>query len=433
MKNSAVPFKSILILSALLLCFTVGAHTRFVRVMFSGNTSNNATIIWDQQRGEFKGLYCDTVNPELSQYKDAKALTSSNTWKGMNTHCIRLKNLKANTKYFFIIKDSEGFGRLYHFYTAPNSPNDPLSFIAGGDSRDNRPVRTKGNKMVPKLFATAVLFNGDFIGLDNEKQWVDWFDDWENTISSDGRVTPMVVTRGNHETNNKDFVKLFDVPNKKVYYSTTFSGDLLHIVSLNSEIHKAGRQKQFLKQALAKHADYQWQIAQYHRPIRPHVKAKKEMETQYKHFVPFFEQYANLPLCLENDSHTFKVTWPIVSSNDAASVEGFKRDDKNGIVYAGEGCWGAPLREADDAKIWTRDCGAVNQFNWIIVSKEKIELRTVLYENEAEVESLNYSNRFTIPKGLALYGPKNGDLTEIFPRNRAQFEQYRLKLNKVER
>ncbi len=252
MRNSAVPFKSILILSALLLCFTVGARTRFIRVMFSGNTSKSATIIWDQQRGDFKGLYCDTINPELSQYKDAKPLTSSNTWKGMHTHCIRLRDLKANTKYFFIIKDSEGFGRLYHFYTAPNSSNDQVSFIAGGDSRDNRPVRTKANKLVPKLFATAVLFNGDFIGLDNEKQWIEWFADWEKTISIDGRVTPMIVTRGNHELSNKDLVKLFDVPNKKVYYSSTFSGDLLHIVSLNSEIHKFGRQKLFLKQALAR-------------------------------------------------------------------------------------------------------------------------------------------------------------------------------------
>jgi hypothetical protein len=429
MRNSAVPFKSILILSALLLCFTVGARTRFIRVMFSGNTSKSATIIWDQQRGDFKGLYCDTINPELSQYKDAKPLTSSNTWKGMHTHCIRLRDLKANTKYFFIIKDSEGFGRLYHFYTAPNSSNDQVSFIAGGDSRDNRPVRTKANKLVPKLFATAVLFNGDFIGLDNEKQWIEWFADWEKTISIDGRVTPMIVTRGNHELSNKDLVKLFDVPNKKVYYSSTFSGDLLHIVSLNSEIHKFGRQKLFLKQALAKHADYHWQIAQYHRPVRAHVKSKKEMETQYKHFVPLFEQYANLPLCLENDSHTFKVTWPIVSSKDSSSAEGFKRDDINGIIYAGEGCWGAPLREADDAKIWTRDCGAVNQFNWIIVSKDKIQLRTVLYENEADVESLSYNNRFTIPKGLTFYGPKNGELIEIFPRNKEQFEQGRIKSN----
>ena len=65
----------------------------------------------------------------------------------------------------------------------------------------------------------------------------------------------------------------------------------------------------------------------------------------------------------------------------------------------------------------------------IIVSKDKIQLRTVLYENEADVESLSYNNRFTIPKGLTFYGPKNGELIEIFPRNKEQFEQGRIKSN----
>ena len=66
----------------------------------------------------------------------------------------------------------------------------------------------------------------------------------------------------------------------------------------------------------------------------------------------------------------------------------FERNDQIGITYVGEGCWGAPLRKADDFKPWTRDAEAVNQFNWIFVSKEKIEVRTVLYENADEVEEL---------------------------------------------
>ena len=92
------------------------------------------------------------------------------------------------------------------------------------------------------------------------------------------------------------------------------------------------------------------------------------------------------------------------------------KQDKNGIVYAGEGCWGAPLRAADDQKPWTRDAGAVNQFNWIFVSSEKIELRTVLYENEDKIIELTYENRFTIPSGIEFFGPKNGTLIELFPR-----------------
>ena len=394
----------------------VNAKARFVRVTFGLNPYNEASIIWDQNRGEFLGLYLDTVDPSVNRYRTKLELTTKNSARGMKNHIVRLKDLKPNTRYYFTIKDTEGFGRTYYFSTVSDSPNERFSFIAGGDSRDNRVVRAKADKLVAKLKAHAVLFNGDFTGIDIEKQWKEWFLDWENSIDTDGRITPLIVTRGNHEHSNKVLVSLFDVPHKKVFYNTVFGGNLLNLVSLNSEIQKVGPQKIFLRNTLVEHANFQWQIIQYHRPVRAHVASKKEMQTQYKNFVPLFEKHKNVRLCLENDSHTWKVTWPIVSSKETDADEGFKRDDAKGIIYAGEGTWGAPLRAADDKKSWTRDAEAINQFNWIFVSKEKIELRTVKYENEAEVESLTEKNRFQMPKNIELYGPVNGTLVEIFPR-----------------
>lgn len=394
----------------------VSAKARFVRVTFGLNPYNEASIIWDQNRGEFLGLYIDTADPSVNRYRTKLELSAKNSARGMKNHIVRLKDLKPNTRYYFTIKDTEGFGRTYYFSTVSDSPNERFSFIAGGDSRDNRVVRAKADKLVAKLKAHAVLFNGDFTGIDIEKQWKEWFLDWENSIDTDGRITPLIVTRGNHEHSNKVLVSLFDVPHKKVFYNTVFGGNLLNLVSLNSEIQKVGPQKIFLRNTLAEHANFQWQIIQYHRPIRAHVASKKEMQTQYKNFVPLFEKHKNVRLCLENDSHTWKVTWPIVSSKETDADEGFKRDDAKGIVYAGEGTWGAPLRAADDKKSWTRDAEAINQFNWIFVSKEKIELRTVKYENEADVESLTENNRFQMPKNIELYGPVNGTLVEIFPR-----------------
>jgi len=394
----------------------VSAKARFVRVTFGLNPYNEASIIWDQNRGEFLGLYIDTVDPSFNRFRTELKLSAINVTRGMKNHIVRLKYLKPNTRYYFTIKDTEGFGRTYYFSTVSDSPNERFSFIAGGDSRDNRVVRQKADKLVAKLKAHAVLFNGDFTGIDIEKQWKEWFLDWENSIDTDGRITPLIVTRGNHEHSNKVLVALFDVPHKKVFYNTVFGGNLLNLVSLNSEIQKVGPQKIFLRNTLAEHTSFQWQIIQYHRPVRAHVASKKEMQTQYKNFVPLFEKHKNVRLCLENDSHTWKVTWPIVSSKEADADEGFKRDDAKGIVYAGEGTWGAPLRPADDKKSWTRDADAINQFNWIFVSKEKIELRTIKYENEADVESLTEKNRFQMPKNIELYGPVNGTLVEIFPR-----------------
>ena len=394
----------------------VSAKARFVRVTFGLNPSNEASIIWDQNRGEFLGLYIDTVDPSVNRFRTELKLSAKNVTRGMKNHIVRLKDLKPNTRYYFTIKDTEGFGRTYYFSTVSDSPNERFSFIAGGDSRDNRVVRQKADKLVAKLKAHAVLFNGDFTGIDIEKQWKEWFLDWENSIDMDGRITPLIVTRGNHEHSNKVLVALFDVPHKKVFYNTVFGGNLLNLVSLNSEIQKVGPQKIFLRNTLTEHTNFQWQIIKYHRPVRAHVASKKEMQTQYKNFVPLFEKHKNVRLCLENDSHTWKVTWPIVISKEADADEGFKRDDAQGIVYAGEGTWGAPLRPADDKKSWTRDADAINQFNWIFVSKEKIELRTVKYENEADVESLTEKNRFQMPKNIELYGPVNGTLVEIFPR-----------------
>lgn len=405
--------RKIFILFFLVLTNLTFAESRFVRVLFNSDASKEMTIIWDQVSGNKPHLLFDTILPTDLNFRFSSPVSTSNSAKGMKTHVVRLVALKPNTKYYFCIQDSEGYSKIYNVSTVHNDPNLPLSFIAGGDSRDRRPIRQKANLLVSKLKADAVLFNGDFIGIDIEKQWLDWFTDWELSIDPDGRVTPMVVTRGNHELTNKVFVDLFDVPNSRVYYSTTFGGDLLHIVSLNSEILKFGRQRLFLRNALREHKDYVWQIAQYHRPVRPHVGHKKEMETQYRNFVPVFEKYPNLKLCLENDSHTCKTTWPIIKSEALGSEEGFIRNDSIGITYVGEGCWGAPLRQADDLKCWTRDAEAINQFNWIFVNKDKIEVRTVKYENAAIVGVVSEDNRFEMPENIDLWNPSNGAVVVI--------------------
>ncbi|MBI2259720.1 MAG: metallophosphoesterase family protein [Flavobacteriia bacterium] len=400
---------SIFFLFQISLINSLYAEVDYIRMIFRNNACHSVSIIWNQKKGK---------NPILKLYSSndekviAHSVNKKNHFYKFSTQIVRLNNLQAKTKYYFYIIDSEDTSKTFYFETVSKSENDTLSIIAGGDSRDNRVVRTKANKMLAKLKADVVLFNGDFIGLDVPKQWKDWFEDWEKSIADDGRITPLVITRGNHEKTNKVLVKLFDVPNRKVVFNTEFGDNLLNVISLNSEILKFLGQKRFLSKTLKDHKNFHWQIAQYHRPVRPHVAHKKEMENQYKHFVPLFEKYTNLKLCLENDSHTAKITYPIVSSKDTNADEGFVRDDKNGIVYAGEGCWGAPLRKADDKKSWTRDAEAVNQFNWIFVSKNKIEIRTILYENENQVNVNSSDSRFKIPENLVLWG-ENGKVVEI--------------------
>ena len=116
--------------------FNLFANSRFVRVMFNQDASSSATIIWDQNTGTFLNFYIDTIEPSINNYVNSFKLSSVNSAKGMNNHIIRLKDLKPNTRYYFIIQDSEGFNKTYYFSTVSNSSDTKLSFIAGGDSRD---------------------------------------------------------------------------------------------------------------------------------------------------------------------------------------------------------------------------------------------------------------------------------------------------------
>jgi acid phosphatase type 7 len=82
-------------------------------------------------------------------------------------------------------------------------------------------------------------------------------------------------------------------------------------------------------------------------------------------------------------------------------------------VYVGEGCWGAPLRENNDDKSWTRASGSFNQFNWIFVDQDKIEVRTVMTDGSEQVGEVSASNIFEPPIGLSLWSPPGGDVIRL--------------------
>ena len=82
-------------------------------------------------------------------------------------------------------------------------------------------------------------------------------------------------------------------------------------------------------------------------------------------------------------------------------------------MYVGEGCWGAPLRNNDDNKIWTRDSGKFNQFKWIFVTKNSIECRTVKTDNAIEVGELSNETVFDMPENIDIWNPTNGAVVKI--------------------
>lgn len=388
----------------LLLQFTSSAKSDKFRCMWREDPSTSMVVGWDQLSGTAPVVFFDTKDHgnDLSKYRYKKNPDAVRVFHEMNNTFARFNNLLPNTVYFLIIKDSEGQSRRLSFRTAPNDPNTRLSIIAGGDSRNQRDACKKANSLVAKLHPHFVLFGGDMTESDNAFQWKQWFEDWQLTITEDGRMTPVVVARGNHEYSNKSLIEMFDLPFTNLYYKLNFGGNLLSIYTLNSLISAIGDQKDWLQTQLAGDQDKTWRIAQYHYPIRPHTKAKIDRNDQAIYWASLFSRYG-LQLAIESDAHLAKITYPIKPFSGPGADEGFIRDDEKGTVYVGEGGWGAPLRENDDNKSWTMEGGSFNHFNWIWVDQNSMQIRTVKTDKAQNVSELSLNDVFAIPAGIDLW------------------------------
>ena len=385
--------------------------------MWRSDPATTIVVGWDQVSGVDPVLYYgqEDFGAEASAYSFSRKPDRIVPAKGMNNHFVRLSGLKPGTIYYFIIKDSKETSRSFSFRTAPISPLERLSVIAGGDSRNNRDARLSANRLVGKLRPHCVIFAGDMTNDDGAEEWREWFDDWQQTFSADKRIFPIIAARGNHEQNNAVLTDLFDTPGSKVYYSLTLGGNLFRVFTLNSSEPAGGEQRAWLEKQLQRSAGVSWRFAQYHHSIRPHNSKKEERQKQFLNWAPLFHHYG-VQLVLESDAHVVKCTYPIRPSNASGSEEGFIRDDRKGTVYIGEGCWGSPLRTMDDKKTWTRHSGMFNQFKWLFIDREKIEIRTVVVDASEQAAALSDQNIFTIPLGLIIWKPDGENVIRIYRR-----------------
>ncbi|WP_299211516.1 fibronectin type III domain-containing protein [uncultured Aquimarina sp.] len=405
--------KRILTLLVILIGLQVTASNDKYRLTLRGNPATSIVIGWNQISGSNPTVYYGTTDygTNYSSYPNSKSTDRTVSYKSMNNTFARLTGLQPNTAYYFVVRDSQGTSERFWFKTAP-ADKSRLSFIAGGDSRNNRTPRQNANRLVAKLKPHAVLFGGDMTDSDSSSQWQTWFNDWQLTIASDGRMFPIIAARGNHEDSNNSIYNLFDVPSSSIYYAITFGDNLVRTYTLNTEISVSGNQTTWLQNDLNSNANVVWKMAQYHKPMRPHVSYKSEGNSQYSNWAQLFYN-KEVKLVIECDAHTVKTTWPVRPSTGSGSDEGFVRDDQNGTIYAGEGCWGAPLRSNDDNKNWTRNSARFNQFKWIFIDEDKIETRTIKVDNVSQVSSVSNNNVFQIPSNLDIWNPSNGSVVTI--------------------
>lgn len=392
----------------------LAAETRRYRLSWINEPARNMSIGFEFHRGREVYVAYDTEDgggdPSAYRYKAAVARTVMS--RGMRNCFVRLSDLQPGTVYYFMVVDDQGLSRPMSFETPPDRLDKPLSFIAGGDSRNHREARQAANQLVAKLRPHAVIFSGDMTNTDTAAEWAEWLDDWQLTITPNGHCTPIVPARGNHEMEDASIADMFDIPNPKVFYALDFGGGLLRLYTLNSMGFAAGDQLNWLTSDLNANSNFVWKMAQYHNTMRPHTQGKIPRDDLVKYWAPLFYRHG-VHLVLESDSHVTKQTYPIRPDNGPGSQEGFIRDQLSGTVYIGEGGWGAPLRESNKVKSWTQASGSFNQFKWIWVNASEIAVRTVVINNSSSTAALSLQQRFSVPQGLSLWRPLGDDVLYI--------------------
>ncbi len=403
----------------LLLPSLVLGEADLYRLSWRDDPSTTMVVGWNQVSGTNSMVCYDTVDhgAEVLAYRSRRAPDRVVEYRGMSNHFARLENLKPDTAYYFVVSDSEGAGRRLWFRTAPATPK-PFTFIAGGDSRSNPKPRREGNKLVAKLRPLFVLFGGDYTGSGKPKEWESWFKDWQLTISADGRIYPIIATHGNHENADMQMMdKLFDTPHPDQYYSLGIAGELMRIWVLNSELEakakkKVPEQQAWIESDLPVHSNTVWKVAAYHRPMRAHTDHKAEGESRIAAWAQLF--YDNgMDLVVESDTHMVKYTYPLRPFDGEGSYESFIRDDKKGMVFIGEGSWGAPMRSPNDDKPWTMASESFYQFKWIMVSPKEMYVRTVKFENTDAVVPLTEANLFQEPRNMVFWAPESGKVLRL--------------------
>jgi hypothetical protein len=413
-----------MITKLLFFCFAITLSTSIFsitdryRLSLRDDPATSVVIGWEQDGGSGTTVYYGTTDfgQNWASYPNTHGVDRMVNDMGMDNSFARLTGLTPDTKYYFVIKDSDGVSLRFWFKTVPLGNSQPLSIIAGGDSRVdvNQGPREAANLMVSKLRPDLVMYGGDHSIFNTGGEWQGWLDDWQLTIAADGKMSPVFWERGNHELSAGTVINMFDIPETEdEYYAISIGGTFIRLYTLNTEISVAGNQKIWLENDLiTNHQTHDWNLAQYHSCMKPHTTDKTNRDDVYSAWAQLFHQY-RVQLIIESDAHDIKTTWPIKPSTGANSDDGFELDTISGSVYIGEGCWGAPLRTADWNKTWTRDSDSFNGFNWLKIGKDTIEIRTVQTDNSSTVASVSDNDKFTLPAGINIWNPSNGDVVYI--------------------
>lgn len=363
----------------LLLCFysQIAANVSALYLTWYGDPTSTMTIHWHTPVFEKS----DTIYLYDGQWQEITGAHDSYYY--INIHTSHLSSLKPDHEYQFRIGN---YPTIYKFKTAPATLESPLRFVIGGDADYTTKIFRKMNQTIVKKDPLFCVIGGDIayavrthpfqLSFSAFNRWVSFLSIWkEQMITPSGRLIPMVLAIGNHdltEETTKLFFTLFPIPNNRLYRSLDF-GNYMNLILLDTE-HFApieGEQTTWLENTL-KTGSAPFTFAVYHEAAYPsHYPFDGIIPQKIRaNWCPLFEKH-HITAAFEHHNHTYKKTHRIANN----------KIDPNGIIYFGDGCWGAPPRKTND--MWyLAQRGRKNNVYLIDLEKTKAHIQAINLNGE---------------------------------------------------
>lgn len=318
-------------------------------------------------------------------------------------HAVHLAQLQPDTEYSFRIGEDP---TIYKFKTAPSTLKSPIQFIIGGDADYNGKTFSKMNKVIAEKNPLFCVIGGDIAyairGAPIHRmsspfnRWLSFLIAWKKEmVTKDGFLIPFLLVAGNHDISKEDpslFFSLFPSPTKELYRSLYF-GNYLGLILLDTG-HLSpieGAQTSWLNKTLGENSQIPFRFAVYHEAAYPsHYPYEGNTPKRIRSFwCPLFDKY-KLSAAFENHNHAFKRTHPLTNNEI----------DPQGMIYFGDGCWGAPPRKTNNmwylAKEEQRNNVYLVQMNETTAEIHALDLEGKIFDSTTLNRSLPSSNHPSI-------------------------------------
>lgn len=339
------------------------------------------TIQWHTQKPCETMIYYGRGGEWKEAVGCSEEIVGASTW----VHHVELTGLEAATRYAFRVGRGE---KEYAFQTLPESLEQPLRFVVGGDvdAGEKGEVRAM-HREVAAQDPDFVVLGGDIAyakvkgGSNPAKEMLQWsrfFQRWtQEMVTSDGRLIPLVPVVGNHDVSRPKegkelFLRLFKFPHSKLATRALHFGDYLSLVLLDSGhlVPIGGKQSTWLEKAFTKCG--RWVFPIYHLAAYPSFyEWENEGATHIrKYWVPLFEK-AGVKVAFEHDNHCYKRTFPL--------KEG--KVDAEGIYFLGDGAWGVPLR-TPKSKWYLAKIARISSYYLVTLDRKTAMIEPRTYQGE---------------------------------------------------